>query len=129
MREIVSVTRLLLVAMRCTRLMRLVRWDLRRDWWWAGLGEWGWLWWGLWGQRGWWVTMSWMKIVKSVKLMSDDWCLINWIRLVRWILHSAQYWSMEINNWIWQQSQACSTLHPHPMLPNWKQYLPYYFVS
>ena len=23
-------------------------------------------------QRGWWVTMSWMRIVKSVKLMSDD---------------------------------------------------------
>ena len=139
MRDIVSVTR---VAVGCTKLIRLVMWDLDEvsetlmRWIDDELDEVSevdydqvcevgeadegrWPGWGLWSLSLIWVFFCVMTDeLDKVSNVGDS------------IHHREQNLWMEINdNWIWHQLQAHSTLHPHPMLSNWKQYLPYCCVS
>ena len=112
MREIVNVSRLLLVTVRCTRLINLVRWDL-----WGRLM--------ISSMRS--VRLIMMRLVRSERLISESWyeqdedCEVHQDyddeKISGRVSAPEIDWLMKINyNWIWLQPQHSASPSHAPQL-------------
>ena len=69
--------------------------------------------------------------MKSIKLISDDADDLDKISEVAGTGRAPERIRQMIDDtyMVTEFGSSCSSLHPHLMLPNWKQYLSYYCIS